>query len=244
MPSAAELRALGQYVGEAKPGRGRQLLDLLGQTWPARAAKGAIDTGLGVVQHTGEVLAGRADAGDVVKAFDAATMVMGGGIGGAPAGAIGSGPNRLYHGSPRHDLTELRPSARGALGPGAYFSPYENVAKRYAGPEGKLYAKTVEEDDYFQGMRSMVDEKANPYETWRTQTARLVEAADPAQRDAIAELAGKSGPEDGYQFYVNLARLFKSEEAAQELIRKAGYKGISGNADGPEWVHFGPMGLE
>jgi hypothetical protein len=87
MASAAELRALGQYVSEPKPGRGRQLMELLGQTWPVRGVQA-------MLQHPGNVYAGLADAGDVAGALDVAGGAMTGGIAGAPRGALGSGPFR------------------------------------------------------------------------------------------------------------------------------------------------------
>jgi hypothetical protein len=157
--------------------------------------------------------------------------------------ATGTGPVKLFHGSPKHDLTELRPSERGPLGPGAYLTPNEGVAKRYAGPEGKLYEKVVEEDDYFQGMRSSVDDNANPYQTWRDQTKRLVDAAEPENKAAVSALMEKMDYSDGYPFYARLKGMLGSDEKAQDLIRKAGYKGLTGNVDGPEWVNFDPVTL-
>lgn len=154
----------------------------------------------------------------------------------------GTGPVKLFHGSPKADLTELRPSERGPLGPGTYLTPNEGVAKRYAGPEGKIYGKVVEEDDYFQGMRSAVDDKANPYQTWRDQTRRLVDAAEPENKAAVSALMEKMSYDDGYPFYARLKGMLGSDEKAQALISKAGYKGLTGFVDGPEWVNFGGLG--
>jgi hypothetical protein len=42
----------------------------LAQTWPVRAVEGVVNPVLGMIEHTGEVLAGRADAGDVTKPWD------------------------------------------------------------------------------------------------------------------------------------------------------------------------------
>jgi hypothetical protein len=84
MPSAAELRALGQYVSDQpQPGRGRQLMELLGQTWPVRGAKA-------MLQHPGNVMAGLADAGDVEGALDVVGGAMTGGFGAAKAAGLRS----------------------------------------------------------------------------------------------------------------------------------------------------------
>jgi hypothetical protein len=73
-------------------------MELLGQTWPVRAAKETVNALGGMVYHTGEAIAGRADPMDVRPAVDFALAASGGGIAGAPARAgeavLGSGPVR------------------------------------------------------------------------------------------------------------------------------------------------------
>jgi hypothetical protein len=141
MPSAAELMALGQYAGGPQQGRGRQLMELLGQTWPARAAQA-------MLRHPGNVYAGLADAGDVGAALDVAGGAMTGGIAGAPKGALGSGPYRvdMYHGTGRPfqeiDLGQAGSRAsfdQGYLGKGFYGSSDPSEASIYAGQTGSVY---------------------------------------------------------------------------------------------------------
>lgn len=67
------------------------LLDLLGQTWPARMAKGAWEA----AKLPGDVYAGRADPlsdESIGRAADLAGTVMGGTAFSAPKGALGAGP--------------------------------------------------------------------------------------------------------------------------------------------------------
>jgi hypothetical protein len=173
-----------------------------------------------------------------VNALGAATFGMGGGPGTVTSGV------RLYHGSPRTDLARLAPSERGPLGPGVYLTPDESLARRYAGPNGKVYDKTIDDADIFQGIKSR-DSSVNNYQVWRDQTARLVNAADEGTRVPLADLMKRMDPNDGYPFYARLRQLVGGDEAAQALFKRAGYKGMSGLVDGPEVVHFGdlPMGI-
>jgi hypothetical protein len=84
MPSAAELRALGQYVGGPQPGRGRQLMELLGQTWPARAVRDTANAVGGYVQHVGDAVAGRVDPMAVEPAMDFSLAIGGPSLAMAP----------------------------------------------------------------------------------------------------------------------------------------------------------------
>jgi hypothetical protein len=144
---------------------------------------------------------------------------------------------RVYHGSPNANLTELVPGARGPFGPAVYMSPVEHVAQRYAGPSGTMYERSINPDDIFHGIKSS-DSRVNPYEVWRQQTARIVDAASPDKKEAVRALAEKMDPSDGYPFFARLSQLYGSQEEAQKLLKSAGYKGISGLVDGQEIAFF------
>jgi hypothetical protein len=148
-----------------------------------------------------------------------------------------------FHGSPHTALTELQPSTRGPLGPGVYLSPAEQVAQRYAGEGGKVYQTDIPDTSLFHGIKSR-DSSVNPYQVWRDQSARLVEAAPSEHKAAVAELAGRMDPSDGYPFFARLSQLMGGKDKAQELLKIAGFKGMTGTVDGPELVHFGPLSLQ
>lgn len=139
----------------------------------------------------------------------------------------------LFHGSSTEGLTSLEPSTRGALGPGVYFTPNQRVAERY----GDALYSALEPAGVFQGIKSN-DSSVNPYEVWRDQVAQLVTAATPEQAAEINEISGRMQPSDGYPFFKRVAQVMGSEEAAQDLFKRAGFTGISGIADGPEVVIF------
>jgi hypothetical protein len=145
---------------------------------------------------------------------------------------------RAYHGSATAGLNTINPqSTRGALGPGAYFSPAKNVAERYG--------ENVYEADLpgvFDGIGSMSSD-VNPFQVWRDQTAKLVEAAPPEKRAEIEAISKGLNRGDGYPLYVRIAQALKDEGAAQDLFRRAGFNGISGVADGPEIVMFDPVSV-
>ena len=151
------------------------------------------------------------------------------------ADAMEGAPMVAYHGSPKTDLSSVRTSERGALGPGAYFTPNEGVAARYAGPEGKTYAADL--SGVFDGMHWPRNSSVNPYQVWRDQVAKLVEA-DPKRAEEIGAIAAKMQPQDGYPFFKRIAAMYGSEQDAQDLFRKAGFKGVAGHADGPEIAMF------
>jgi hypothetical protein len=70
------------------------------------------------------------------RLMDMTGLAMTGGVGGAPAGALGSGPIRAYHGSPhkfdRFDLSKIGTGEGEQMyGHGLYFAENENVAKMY-----------------------------------------------------------------------------------------------------------------
>jgi hypothetical protein len=116
------------------------LLDPEAWAEAGRRAKGLLskyfEDAKGVVEHPRKVYEGTADPYDPGMALGLAGMAMTGGIGGAPAGAIGSGPIRAYHGSP-HDFDKFSLDKIGtgegaqAYGHGLYFAENEGVAKSY-----------------------------------------------------------------------------------------------------------------
>jgi hypothetical protein len=81
-------------------------------------------------------ITGHVATGVIENAFDMGGYAMTGGFGGAPKGAIGSGPIRAYHGSP-HDFDRFSLDKIGtgegaqAYGHGLYFAEKEGVAKSY-----------------------------------------------------------------------------------------------------------------
>jgi hypothetical protein len=107
------------------------LLDPEAWAEAGRRAKGLLaekyDEAMGILGHPRAVYEGKADPYDPGMALGMAGMAMTGGIGGAPAGAIGSGPIRAYHGSPNDfnafDMARAGSTTDpGALGRGHYFS--------------------------------------------------------------------------------------------------------------------------
>jgi len=107
-----------------------------------------------------------------------------------------------------------------------------------------MYQFDVPQRDIFQGMKNRFDDNTNPYDVWREQSSKLTAAADTDKKAYIKALFDKMWPEDGYPLFSDLARLFGSKEAAQGLFRKAGYRGLSGFVDGPEYVLFDEVPLK
>lgn len=147
---------------------------------------------------------------------------------------------RLYHGSPELALTELRASTRGPLGPGVYTSPAEQIAKSYAGVEGKVYRLPEKPRDLFTGAGHHTDEEWFGY---KDDMNRLIAAAEPEKRAAIEEIAKKMWSGDGYPFYARLSQLYGGHEGAQALFKRAGFEGIQAHVDGPETLLFDKQAL-
>lgn len=186
------------------------------------------------------------------EGWKAQAQIVGGGFGPADIGGGFLAGVRGYHGSPVEGIKTLHPSESGALGPGVYASPFTPTAQRYAGPEGHVYHAELP-DDLFYGAGGRWDEagygtEVNPYDVWRDQTSRVAAAAPEHLREAVANIGNwrgtKMGPGDGYPYWMELRRLTGSAEAAQEIMRRAGFKGLTGFADGPEIVHFDPLPVE
>lgn len=164
------------------------------------------------------------------RAWNFANLMTGFGGGAAP---------RVYHGSPRTNLTELVPGERGPFGPATYLSPSRQTAEQYA-RGGRVYELDYPREIFHGAGRSWLpDNTVNPFQLWRDQTARLVSAAPQDLRAAIAASAHRQGADGGYQFYYDLMRQLRSETAPQDLFRQAGFRGISGMVDGPEIAMFG-----
>ena len=138
----------------------------------------------------------------------------------------------LFHGSSKEGIESLKPSERGAMGPGVYLTPNPSVAARY----GDALYTVMEPAGVFNGLGTR-DSRINPYQVWRDQVTRLVAVAGPhaAEVQAISE---RMQPADGYPFYRRIESLLGSSEAAQGIFKLAGFTGISGHVDGPEVVLF------
>lgn len=73
--------------------------------------------------------------------------------------------------------------------------------------------------------------------------ARLIAAAEPENREAIAAIVNRTFGE-GYPMYARLrGDIYKGDEGAQELFKRAGFEGLSGHVDGPEVLLFGKQQL-
>jgi hypothetical protein len=157
-----------------------------------------------------------------------------------PATFRTTGALDLYHGTRATGIGELRPSERGPFGPAVYMSPARNVAQQYAGESGQMYSAQVPPDAFYGLGRSWISNgsQVNPYQVWRDQVARLVDAAPANLREQIAELGGRMDPSDGYPFFRRLSGMMGGDEAAQALFRRAGFTGVSGIVDGPEVAIF------
>lgn len=160
-----------------------------------------------------------------------------------PATFQATGPLDLYHGTRAANVATLRPSERGPFGPAVYMSPARSTAQQYAGESGSMYSAPVPPDAFYGLGRSWITNgsQVNPYQVWRDQVARLVDAAPPATQAQIAEIGARMDPSDGYPFFRRLSILLGGDEAAQALFQRAGFSGVSGMVDGPEVAIFRPV---
>lgn len=176
------------------------------------------------------------DYPEVIDAGTETAMNLVGTPGGT--GGLGSGVRtQLYHGSPRTNIAYVNPSARGPLGPGVYTTEAENVARRYAGADGRVYEMPEQTRDIYRGHGHRTDDE---WRGFKEDQARLLAAAEPEKREALAAILDKMWSGDGYPTYQRVRALYGNDEAAQQLYRKAGFEGISGQVDGPETLLFGP----
>jgi hypothetical protein len=210
------------------------------QTWPVKMAQEA----WGAATLPGDVYAGRVDPNSeeaLSRTLDLAGMVTLGGYGQVPKGAIGSSfSDPLFHGSPRAGLTELTPSVRGPLGPGVYSTPGQ-ISGRYAGEGGSVYTLPQKERDIYRGHGKRTDEE---YFGWKDDKQRLLAATEPENQAAVSALLDRMGPADGYPLYARLrSDVYKGDEGAQALFKRAGFEGVSGLVDGPEVLLFNKQPL-
>lgn len=218
----------------ANAGRSMGLGDILAQRMREEAAIGA-DFIPGVGEAVGADDTKRAyDAGNYGEAAlnGAATvagMIPGGGDMAAGALKAGLMSLPLYHGSGRAGLTELAKSTRGALGPGVYATPADNIAKRYG---DNVYELEDVPRDIHQGFGSRYGN------SWDDDNARLLAAVEPEKREELKAIIDKMWDGDGYPMRARIAQMYGSEDKAQELYHRAGFEGIAGHADGPEVVLF------
>src|SRR6478752_9110125 len=164
---------------------------------PAQAIKSAY-SGLTSV---GDAYAGKIAPDEMLpRAMDAAGMLtLGAGAIPAEANALRTGMSfPLHHGSPAEGLTEILPSTRGALGPGAYFSPNSGVAERYG---GNLYTLPEQERNIFNGL----GDRYGDYNDWKADKAALINAVEPEMRDTLVPRIEQSWTSDGYPLYKNIA---------------------------------------
>jgi hypothetical protein len=208
------------------------------QSWPAELAKVPYN----FADFANRVYQGKADPMSdeaIQRSADIAGLMTLGGGAGVPKGALGSTfSDPLMHGSPRAGLTELTPSVRGPLGPGVYTTPAPNVAGRYAG-EGTTYTLPQRSRDIYNGL----GHRYGDYAGTQADKARLIAAAEPQNREAIANLIERTYGE-GYPLYARLrGDIYKGDEGAQSLFKRAGFEGLSGHVDGPEVLLFGKQEL-
>jgi hypothetical protein len=250
-----ELRGLLGFAAEANPvvsmeraGQDAQRLVQPGLSgWDRMAAAGDMASNMAGV--LAPMAAGRAVGMPAVRALEEGLL----GMSMTPEAAAvrqfavrDDGGVKLYHGSPRTDLTELLPGQEGtgALGPGVYGSPFNQTAGLYARDGGRVYDFEAP-DDLMYGAGARWDDipsNVSPYQVWRDNVKRLVDAAPEGQKAMIAE-AGDRMVGDGYPFFRALASNLGSKEAAQELYKRAGFKGLTAMVDGPEAVLFDPVSL-
>lgn len=198
----------------------------------------------GIVDESGglqQVIDGKRGFGRVINdqggrhVDDAAMAAWEAGFFGPPPGRVVDGgyAQEAFHGTRADGIAELVPSERGPFGAAVYVSPNEMVAGRY-GPN--IYLAVVPAD-VFDGVGRPEDSRVNPYDVWRSQIERLV-AANLELEEVIRDAAPRMHPQDGYPFFRRLAVALGSDASAQDVLRKAGFSGVSGYVDGPEIALF------
>ena len=207
----------------------------------AKALLGVMKTGASAATLPGDVYAGRVDPTSpegIARAADLVGMVtLGAGAMPAEANAVRTGMSfPLFHGSPKAGLKEILPSERGALGPGAYFTPADNVAARYG---ENVYQLPEKNRDIFNGL----GDRYGSYEDWKADKQRLMNAVEPEKAAELEAILDKMWTNDGYPMHSRIAGMYRDEGKAQDLYKRAGFEGIAGHADGPEVALFGSQSL-
>lgn len=211
----------------------RTLSDMLsGAMAPGKAARG--EYSLMVDPNTGENYYDGM-AGD---AYNLAQMLtLGSGAVPAEANALRMGMMRgsdLYHGSPVHGLDEIRPSTRGPLGSGVYTSPARQISEHYAGTDGSIYSMP-RDYDVFRGHGHRTDDE---WFAFKDDKKRLLGAVETEHKKTVESMMDKLWSGDGYPLFVRLSQMYRSEEKARDLFKRAGFEGVSGQVDGPEVLLF------
>ena len=232
------------FMGQKAQGDGQGILDAL--MAPGNALAGQYDqyydpsSGQTTYGRNGNPYAMMGDASNL-----SGMVTLGAGAVPGGAGELGMGM-RVFHGSPRGDLTTIMPSDRGPLGPGVYSTPSDYLAGRYAKRDGAGTVYSLEApDNLFHGAKSPEwGSDVNPYQIWRDQKAAVLNVAPESKREAISALFDKMGPQDGYPFFARLSQLMGGDKEAQKLLQDAGFGGISGHVDGFEVNTFRPMQVQ
>jgi hypothetical protein len=136
----------------------------------------------------------------------------------------------LYHGTDK-EITDFRPSERGAFGPGVYLSEQSGVASRY-GPPSKYHVRgnildTRPGKPAPKGLAESAKSQLTPEETQRWD--RLW-----PQRNTMAV--------DAETFREVLTRSVEPQRVP-EIMRRLGFDGMQGIADGHELVIFDPSNI-
>jgi hypothetical protein len=260
MPDARELMALGQYAGGPQPGRAQQLIDILKQTWPARAAQEAYTFATAPKRaYTGELQMWDPVTGHVSdEAVEAGTGMAGLAMtGGVPfpraAGELRMGLSpgtRLFHGSPATDITDFKTTSyHGPLGKGVYTTPSDVLAGHYA-KGGRVYELETEGLDVFNGAMLQSDAERAAF---AADKQRIIDAAAPGpEREAVARAVEGIGEGQGEALLQQLRGAYGDRvppapsrpDRAAELLRRAGFHGLFGRVGGegglPELAIFDP----
>lgn len=237
MAEQLDLAALGANAPPSKLSLSRLGQTLLDETTIGRMIKGMADAVMtpGRILHEGYRPTPEQEAD---SALNAAGLAMTGGLPFAgAANELRTGMSMpLFHGSSKQGLSEILPSQRGALGPGAYFTPAENVAARYG---ENVYQLPERERQIFNGL----GDRYGSYADWKADKQKLLNAVEPDKKAELEAILEKMWTNDGYPMHSRIAQMYRDEGMAQDLYKRAGFEGFAGHADGPEVVLFDKQSL-
>jgi hypothetical protein len=145
-------------------------------------------------------------------------------------GSTAPGGRILFHGTNAEIAGGMRPSTRGAFGPGVYGTEQRSLANSY----GKDVYQFVPPDNVFQAYGS----RGGTLHADPAAEERILSALSPEERQSVSTLKDWYKG-DSAAFYEALSRKV-SPERARDAIQGAGYKGIEGIGDGHEVVIFDP----